>query len=111
MSRIELLWLVQYQLLLFNLRDDGAIMKHKVYTVFDSKALVYMQPFYMRADGEAIRAFRMSIGKPGHTFSDYPADYTLFAIGEYDDDNGRFTQYDVFSNLGNGVQFLPEGEK
>lgn len=83
-------------------------MRHKVYTVFDSKAQVYMQPFYMRADGEAIRAFRQSIARPGHQFADYPADYTLFGIGEYDDDTARFAQYDSFVNLGNGVTHLPE---
>lgn len=83
-------------------------MKHKVYTVYDSKAQVYMQPLFFRADGEAIRAFSASIARPGHTFADYPADYTLFAIGEFDDDNAMFSQYDAHRNLGNGVQFLPK---
>lgn len=84
-------------------------MKHKVYTVYDQKAQVYMQPIFFRADGEAIRAFRASISKPGHPFADYPADYTLFAIGEFDDDNAKFASYDAFVNLGNGVQHLPVG--
>lgn len=83
-------------------------MKHKVYTCFDSKGQVYMHPFFMRADGEAVRAFSASIAKPGHPFADYPADYTLFCIGEYDDDNARFLQYDYHQNLGNGVEFLPK---
>lgn len=82
-------------------------MKHKVYTVFDSKAQIFMQPFYMRADGEAVRAFRASLARPDHQFARDPGDYTLFAIGEFDDDNGRFAQAESFTNLGNGVQHLP----
>lgn len=88
--------------------EGGVFMKHKVYTVYDSKAEVYMQPIFMRADGEAIRAFSASIAQNGHQFATNPGDYTLFAIGEYDDDKGRFVQYDAFVNLGNGVQFIPE---
>lgn len=80
-------------------------MKHKVFTVYDSKAQVYMQPIFMRSEGEATRAFETSIMSVDHTFAKYPADYTMFCIGEYDDDNGRFTQYDTFVNLGNGIQF------
>lgn len=85
-------------------------MRHKCFTVFDSKASVFMQPFYMRAGGEAVRAFAASIARSGHPFHDYPADYTLFEIGEFDDDTGTFTNYDVKVNLGNGVQFLPTKE-
>lgn len=82
-------------------------MKHKVFTIFDSKAQIYMQPFYMRADGEAVRAFRASLARPDHQFARDPGDYTLFAIGEFDDDSGRFYQSESFVNLGNGVQHVP----
>lgn len=80
-------------------------MQHRVYTVYDSKAEVYMQPIFMRADGEAVRAFKASIAQSGHQFASNPADYTLFAIGVYDDDKGRVTHFDAFVNLGNGAQF------
>lgn len=80
-------------------------MKHKVYTVYDSKAEVYMQPIYFRADGEATRAFKASIQSNGHQFANNPGDYTLFRIAEYDDDRAAFTAYEAFVNLGNGAQF------
>lgn len=85
--------------------SEENVVKHKVYTVYDSKAEVYMQPIYFRADGEALRAFKASVQSGGHQFANNPADYTLFGIGEYDDDKARFVQYDAFVNLGNGVQF------
>jgi len=85
-------------------------MKHKMYSVYDSKAQVWMRPLFMRADGEAIRAFRASVADPQHQFGMNPADYTMFAIGEFDDDKGIAVAYDVFTNLGNGVQMLPTKE-
>lgn len=83
-------------------------MRHRVYTVYDSKAEVYMQPIYFRADGEAIRAFKASINSPSHQFAGNPGDYTLFGIAEYDDDKAVFTGYYAFVNLGNGAQFKEE---
>lgn len=105
-SRDLLLWEVGYIYLLLQLQRDGVVMKHKMFTVYDSKAEVYMRPFFARADGEATRMFAASVADPNHQFGSNPADYTLFAIGEYDDDSARFTQYEVFTNLGNGVRFL-----
>lgn len=80
-------------------------MKHRVYTVYDSKAQVYMQPIYFRADGEAVRAFKSSVQQAGHQFALNPGDYTMFCIGEYDDDTARFISYESFVNLGNGAQY------
>lgn len=80
-------------------------MRHRVYTVYDSKAEIYMQPIYFRADGEALRAFKASLNSNGHQFASNPADYTLFAIGEYDDDKAQFVNYDAHVNLGNGARF------
>lgn len=83
-------------------------MRHRVYTVYDSKAQVYMQPIYFRADGEAVRAFQASVRSAGHQFANNPGDYTLFGIAEYDDDKALFSMYDAFVNLGNGAQFKEE---
>lgn len=82
-----------------------AKMRHRVYTVYDSKAQVFMNPIYFRADGEALRAFKSSVNAPGHQFNVNAGDYTLFGIGEYDDDCGKVFMYESFVNLGNGAQF------
>lgn len=76
-------------------------MKLNVYVLFDSKVQAYMQPFYMRADGEAVRAVLQASRDPNVNFHQYPADFTLFRIGEYDDGSGRHKTLDAFENLGN----------
>lgn len=61
----------------------------RIYTVYDSKVEAYMSPFYCRTDGEAIRAIVAQVRNPEHSFSKFPEDYTLFFMGEFDDQKGR----------------------
>ena len=61
----------------------------KVFSIYDSKAEAYLQPFFMANKGTAIRAIVDLLGKPDHQFAKYPADFTLFELGEYDDSSGR----------------------
>ena len=55
-----------------------------VYTIRDSKAEAYMQPFTFRTDAEAIRAFGDSVEKAGTPLHDHPEDYFLYKVGEFD---------------------------
>lgn len=80
----------------------------RVYSVYDSKAQIFMHPIYLRADGEALRAFKASVNSSGHQFNNNAGDYTLFGIGEFDDDSGKVLMYETFNNLGNGAQFKEE---
>ena len=78
-------------------------MKVSIYSVYDSKAEAYLQPFFSQSNGTAIRAFEQAVN--GETeFSKYPADFTLFKIGEFSDESATLTPVDPVS-LGNGVEF------
>lgn len=62
--------------------------KLKVFTVRDSKVEAYLQPFFMRSYGEAERAFRTVMNNPEHQMSKHPEDFSLYEIGDYDDNTG-----------------------
>jgi len=64
-------------------------MKLKVFSIYDSKAEAYKQPFFMATKGEAVRGILEVLDRPDHLFAKYPTDYTLFELGEYDDSNGK----------------------
>lgn len=80
-------------------------MKLLVYSFFDSKVKAYLPPFYMRADGEAVRAVREAC-RTDPNFNRYPADYTLFRLGEFDDETGRIVMLQAHENLGNLVALV-----
>ncbi len=64
-------------------------MKHNAYSIYDSKAVAYLPPFMCHSEGIAIRSFTEACNSEGHQFGKFPADYTLFHIGEFDDETGK----------------------
>lgn len=86
-------------------------MNWKLYTVYDSKAELFLQPFTMRTRGEAVRAFAASANQQGHQFAVYGGDFTLFEIGDYEDLTGRMEQYDAPVNLGTALEYVSRDEE
>lgn len=65
------------------------MQKIKVFSVWDKKALAYMNPFYYLQTGQAIRGFSDAVNDPQSPFFKHPEDFTLFQVGEWDDRDGR----------------------
>ena len=82
-------------------------MQHHIFTVFDSKAAAYLQPFYSQTKGVAIRQFSDAInGDPNHQFARHPEDFTLFELGSYDDNTAKFSLHETPQAMGVAVEFL-----
>lgn len=81
-------------------------MRLQVFTVYDSKAEAYGQPTYAQAVGAAVRAFSSAANQEGHDFQKFAGDFTLFHVGSFDQETGRFTLNDAPVNLGTALQFL-----
>lgn len=96
-------------------------MLFKVFAIYDSKAQAYYPPFFQATVGLATRIFGDMANNPESTVGRYPADYTLFEIGTYDDQTAKMVagkahvshgialeyvenQKDVFSDLGQGAE-------
>lgn len=80
------------------------MMIKKVYTVFDEAAGAYLQPFFSSSNRTAMRAVEDVMSDPSHQFNVHADDFTLFCIGEYDEDSGSLIPQDKVS-LGNLIQF------
>ena len=70
-------------------------MKLNVYTIYDSAAAVYMRPFFLQADGQAMRMFTDIATDAEHDVGKHPEDYSLARIGTYDDSKGRLVPEEV----------------
>lgn len=82
----------------------------KMFCVFDSKIGAYMQPFFLRSKGEALRSFTEAVNDPKTSFFKHPGDYTLFEIGEYSEETGKCVSYAVLQSLGTAIEFLKTPE-
>lgn len=65
-------------------------MMMKAYSIYDQAAKAYMQPFFTSADGLAARMFSNLVNDGQSQVSGHPADFTLFGVGEFDDQTGVF---------------------
>lgn len=77
---------------------------NKMFTVYDSKAKAYLQPFHARQAGEAMRMFAKAANDVKHDFHKYGADYTLFEIGTWDEAKGQVEMHPGKINLGTGLE-------
>lgn len=80
-------------------------MKTKMFTVRDSKSEAFLPPLYFRQRGEALRAFQVSANEPSHNFCRFPEDFSMYEIGEWNDETGRVEMYDTPVLLGIAIDF------
>lgn len=66
-------------------------MMLSVFTVYDKAIGAYLQPFFCRARGEAVRSFSEACNNKENLFNRHGADYHLVYLGEFDDKAGLFS--------------------
>jgi len=76
----------------------------KVFSIYDSKAEAFSNPECIPSKGEAIRGFAAAANNPQTQIGKYPADFTLFEIGEYDTDTGTVTMSQHKQNWGTAIE-------
>ncbi|QXP08059.1 MAG: nonstructural protein [Arizlama microvirus] len=79
-------------------------MKLKVFAVYDSKAEQYKPPFVLSTKGLALRSWAQLLEDENTDPSKFPADFTLFELGEYDDSNGKMLPHPTPLSLGTGLE-------
>lgn len=77
----------------------------KTFAVYDAKLEAYLQPFFMQTTGAALRAWDAVVNDPSTQFFKNPEDFTLFEIGEYDDQSGTLQAHPVKLSVGIALQF------
>lgn len=75
-----------------------------IFAIKDSKAEYFLPPFFMRTNGEAVRAFDDAVNKSGTPLYDHPEDFFLYKIGEFDVYSGLVTSCE-HASLGCALDF------
>lgn len=60
-----------------------------MFSVRDSKAAAFLPPFFAPTVGVATRMFASAARDASHDFHRYAEDYTLFQVGEFDEQTGK----------------------
>lgn len=73
------------------------------YSIYDAAAKAYMRPMFMQTDGLAMRVFKDAINSEEQSdISKHPEQFTLFKIGEFDDQKGVINSTDKPELLASG---------
>jgi len=67
----------------------------RVYSIRDAKAEVYNTPWFAKTHGEAERSFQQLTRDGKSTVNQFPEDYDLYYLGQYDDQTGTFEPVDT----------------
>jgi hypothetical protein len=83
-------------------------MKARCYSVYDRKTLSYHPPYYAPTDGAAVRALSDAMQDPNTTIGRHPADYVLYFVGEFDDQNGQLLPQHPCVHVVDLITLLPQ---
>jgi len=76
-----------------------------MFSVYDSKARVYGNPFMSPRQETAVRDFTAAVRDSSTQLNKFPEDFTLVEIGEFDDETCTFTLHQNPIPLGLANQF------
>lgn len=77
-----------------------------IFSVYDAKVEAYMQPFFSRSTGEAVRSFQDISSDPNHMISKHPEDFFLYHLGTFDDQTSVIEYINPVS-LGSALSIFP----
>lgn len=78
----------------------------KIYTVYDQAVQAFLQPFFARSHGEAIRQFTDAIQDPKTSLHAHSSDYSLWCSGLFDDGNANITPANPPEKILDGVEVI-----
>ena len=78
----------------------------KCFSIFDSKANVFCEPFFAVSVGVASRMFADLVADSRSTVNRYPADFALYEIGYFNETPGLFTSFDRPSYVCSASEFV-----
>lgn len=77
----------------------------KVFSVYDSKVGAYLNPIFLQSKGAAMRAFEDAVNSSDHQFYKHAADFTMFELGSWDEEKGKFTLHSTPISIGVAIEF------
>lgn len=77
----------------------------KIYSIYDSKAEAYLPLNFFPTKAAAIRSFSAAAQDPKSDFHKFAQDFTLFELGEWDEQTAKFVIHEAKIPLGTAVEY------
>lgn len=80
----------------------------KIFCVYDCKVESFGTPLFFKTKGDALRGFSEVANDLKTQIGKYPADFTLFEMGDYDENKGKFILYSTPTSIACAIEFVKE---
>lgn len=80
----------------------------KIFSVFDEKACIFGQPFFLPHNGVALRSFSDLVQDNQTNVCRHPEDFKLYCLGSYDDNSGGLISVAQPEFLANATDFVKQ---
>lgn len=87
-----------------------SMSKLKAYSVRDSKTELFHLPFFTQTHGDAERSFSATVNNPQTTINQFPEDFDLWHIGEYDQTTGIMVPLKTPTHIAKAISALRKKE-
>jgi len=78
----------------------------KLFSMYDTKAQHYIQPFAETSTIAALRGFETAVNESKSTFQRFPDDFCLMELAEFDQNTGQIIPLMTPNNLGSARSVL-----
>lgn len=82
-----------------------------LYSIYDAKADMWTPPFVAHSDDAAKRIVAVSSLNSGTMVDKFPADFTLFRIGSWDEGTGALCVDEASTSLGTVLQIIQQARQ
>lgn len=80
----------------------------KTYAVFDKKVGTFQMPFNASHAQVALRIFEQGLNSKETLLNQYPEDFSLWQIAEFNDETGEYTK--SHAHIGEGCEYVKRNE-
>lgn len=80
----------------------------KIYAIHDNAIEAFSQPFFVQAQGQAVRMFMDESRNEQSQLNKHPEDFALFYIGEFDERTGEITNNNT-ERVARAIDFVNKG--
>ena len=78
----------------------------KIYAIKDQAIEAFSQPFFVQAQGQAVRMFMDESKNEQSQINRHPADFELWYVGEFDEQTGTITGAANIERVARAIDFI-----
>lgn len=83
-------------------------MKLKVFSIRDSKGNCFRDPFQSHNERDAVFNFKKLVNVKNSLPGQYPKDFDLYLLGEFDDQTGKYSTLDKPQHIEEAIKLLDQ---